>query len=180
MNTVYIVIMTPRTDDPLTLNRLHAVLDYDPSTGVFRWKERLSPRGTVGAIAGCVRPRGYRAINIDGLPYLEHRLAWFYVHGVWAPQVDHRNGQKGDNWIDNLRAADSTTNLQNLQAARSNSQTGFLGVVRTVSPNGTVRFQARITHPGKRGQYLGSRKTPEEAYELYLAAKRRLHKGNTL
>lgn len=173
--------MAPRNDDPLTHERLLSVLSYCPETGIFRWLQRLSPRGLIGTRAGSVRPRGYRAVNIDGLPYLEHRLAWLYVHGVWpSGAIDHCNGQKGDNRIDNLRDADDTTNLQNLRAARSNSQTGFLGVVRTVRANGTVRFQARITHPGKRGQYLGSRETPEEAYALYLEAKRRLHKGNTL
>lgn len=172
--------MTPRNDDPLTHERLLSVLSYCPETGVFRWTQRLSPRGQIGAQAGYCNPRGYRTIYLDGLPYLAHRLAWFYVHGVWVPQVDHRNGQKDDNRIDNLRDSDDTTNLQNLQAARSNSQTGFLGVFPVKTARGETRYVARITHPGKRGEYLGRRKTAEEAYALYLEAKRRLHKGNTL
>ncbi len=46
--------------------------------------------------------------------YKAHRLAWFYVHGVWPKeQIDHINGDKADNCIANLRLADFSKNQAN-------------------------------------------------------------------
>lgn len=165
----------------VTFARVREVLDYDPLTGVFKWKVRLSPRGLIGSVAGGPTPKGYVRITIDGLPYLAQRLAWFYEHGVWPPETaDHKDGEKANNRIANLRPASSLVNLQNLQRARSNSTTGFLGVQKKVWRDGTVVYEARISHPGKHRQYLGRRATPEEAHALYVEAKRKYHVGNTL
>jgi hypothetical protein len=47
----------------LTAERLRELLDYDPETGVFRWK--MNRRR--GKVAGTLRPDGYRQIGIDGV-----------------------------------------------------------------------------------------------------------------
>jgi hypothetical protein len=106
--------------------------------------------------------------------FLAHRLAWFYVHGVWPPVlIDHINGKRSDNRIVNLRLADWRLNMENKRRESYNS-TGLLGV----KPNGKG-FAARI---GSRGveHHLGTFRTPEEAHAAYVEAKRRLHKGGTL
>lgn len=69
-----------------TLKRLKQVLDYNPETGVFVWKMRLSKNVAPGRQAGTVKSCGmpdlfYRYIRVDGIEYLAQRLAWFYVHG---------------------------------------------------------------------------------------------------
>ncbi|WP_170996193.1 hypothetical protein [Escherichia coli] len=51
------------------------VLDYNKETGIFTWKKKLSARGAVGKVAGTIS-YGYNAINIDGVRYFAHRLAW--------------------------------------------------------------------------------------------------------
>ena len=45
----------------LTAKRLRELLDYDPDTGVFRWKVRRQ-RIKIGSIAGRSQSAGYRQI----------------------------------------------------------------------------------------------------------------------
>ncbi len=71
----------------LTLARLREVLDYDPATGVFTWKVRLSDNVPPGRVAG---PSGI--IRIDRGKYRASRLAWFYVHGEWPTGQVFGNG----------------------------------------------------------------------------------------
>src|SRR5260370_40019772 len=95
----------------LTQERLHSLLDYDPDSGVFRWKcscdhgrrGRRSAGDVAGGWAGG-RNSAYWMIGIDYRRYLAHRLAWFYVHGEWPPhQIDHIDLDKTNNTLVNLR-----------------------------------------------------------------------------
>ena len=93
------------------------ILHYEPETGVFTWL--VSPRaGWVGKRAGSLRKDRYRAIKIRGVSYLEHRLAWFYVHGYWPDVIDHINHDEADNRLNNLRDCDQFINHQNRRNAR--------------------------------------------------------------
>jgi hypothetical protein len=104
------------------------VLHYDPETGVFTWKERISIRIMVGWRAGMVNTIGYRVTQISGEMFLMHRLAWFYVHGRWpVADIDHINGDRDDNRLCNLREATRQQNIQNSKRRRDN-RTGIKGV----------------------------------------------------
>lgn len=90
-----------------------SVLSYDQDTGVFTWKVRRGPK-KAGARAGNLSAHGYRQIEVLGIRYYEHRLAWFFVTGRWPDGlIDHRNGDPGDNRFENLREADPTQNRAN-------------------------------------------------------------------
>lgn len=166
--------MTP----PLTQERLRHLLDYDPATGTFRWRSRSSSlsRVEVGDVAGYVdTSTGYARIGIGGREYKAHRLAWLYVHGRWpANQIDHVNGDKLDNRLDNLREADQRTNNENLRRAQRHNKTGLLGVSHRGS-----RFEAQITIDSKQ-LYLGRFDTAEQAHAEYVKVKRLLHAGGML
>lgn len=159
----------------LTQARLKELIHYDPETGIMTWRVN---RGAVkaGDIAG--NKSGNRLqLMVDGLPTLVHRFIWLYVHGKWPDGViDHIDGNGHNNRLSNLRYVSQHVNTQNNREARSNNQTGFLGVIFDKSRN---LYRSEITLNGK-NRYLGRFKTPEEAHEAYLKAKRKLHEGCTI
>ncbi len=153
------------------------VLNYDKETGSFKWLIYRNYKVGRGSFAGneptIVAP--YIKILIDGMPHKAHRLAWFFVYGEWPKgQIDHINGNKGDNRICNLRDVSKQTNSENMRRARADSKTGMQGVQVWHH-----KWRARITINGKK-RHLGLFKTADEAHAVYVAAKRSLHAGCTL
>ena len=142
----------------LTQSELKELLSYDPATGVFVW--RVARRGVkAGDEAGRNSGIGYRQITINGRYYLTHRLAWLYVHGVWpAEEVDHINGKRDDNRIENLRAVNRKQNGEN-QALQNKNQSGHRGVYWHKACG---KWQASVRHHGK-SYYLGLFDILEEA-----------------
>lgn len=160
----------------LTQERLKSVLDYNPETGVFVWKEWRGGTAYAGTVAGRTS-NGYVGISVDRRRYPAHRLAWLYVTGGWpVDEIDHINGSKADNRWANLRQADRVLNNQNRRVAHRGSEVNFLGVARV--SNGT-KFRAAIRTNGKL-RHLGTFATPEQAHAVYLDAKRREHAGCTI
>jgi len=119
---------------------------------------------------------GYLQIYIDRRPYLAHRLAWLYVHGEWpgSGYIDHVNGNKLDNRLNNLREATNGQNMQNQVRPHKNNRSGYLGVSRSRD-----RYVAQIRKNNKT-YHLGVFDTPEDAHARYLHEKQRLHEYGTL
>jgi hypothetical protein len=159
----------------ITIERLMSVLRYDAVTGVFTWL--VGGRTRVGgSAAGTVDKKGYVVIQIDRRLYKAHRLAWFYMRGVWPPdQIDHRDGNKKHNALTNLRVASNSINQQNVRQPYKNNKCGVLGV--HICGNG--RYRAQVKLAGKT-LHLGRFSTAEDAHEAYVLAKRRLHQGSTI
>jgi hypothetical protein len=157
---------------PITAARLRELLAYDPETGVLT---RLTTKSR-GDCVGTTDPRtGYMYIGVDYKRYGYHRVVWFHVHGSWPlGDIDHINGDRGDNRLSNLRDVPHQTNMQNKRKAMPGNRAGFLGVNPYLK-----KFVAAIEVNGKR-IYLGVFPTPEEAHAAYVAAKRLHHAGNTL
>ena len=164
---------------PLTAERLRALLDYDPVTGVFRWRVSNGRRAVAGAVAGAISEKSataYLRIAIEGRRYYAHHLAWLHVHGAWpAHRLDHISTDRMDNRIANLREATAAENPQNQRRAHSHNKAGLLGVSET--PGGC--YAASIKAGGKR-RYLGRYATPEDAHAAYLKAKQEMHPFGTL
>lgn len=151
----------------LTHERLVELLSYDPETGLFRWIAPPKHRAGMiqaGSIAGHRHKKGYVRILIAGRSYGAHRLAWFYVHGVYPPeQIDHRDRVRHNNIITNLRPATRTQNGANSKR-REWAALPFKGV----TPQGS-RFCAQISRNG-RTQRIGTFLTAEEAHAAYCKA----------
>lgn len=156
----------------ITLERLKALLSYDPASGIFKWVSRTSNRVKVGAEAGRDNGNGYTRISLDGKNYYAHRLAWFYVHGVFPKDmIDHRDGNGRNNAIGNLREATQMENGQNMLMSRRHGTSGFCGVSWSKQKR---KWEAHIT-VGYRKRSLGFYSNPESAAAAYLAAKQELH-----
>lgn len=165
-----------KSNSTLTQERLREVLRYDPATGVFTWFTPGKGR-VVGATAGCVSKVGYIVIRVDCDLYQAHRLVMFYLTGKWPEHdVDHINGVRTDNSLDNLRNATRGENLQNQRSAKPFNRSGLLGVIWS---NQAEKWIARVTHKGKQ-HHCGTFDTPEEAHAAYVAKKRQIHEFCTI
>lgn len=149
--------------------RLRELLKYDPETGLFTWKIQTNSRAPVGSIAGENSiTHGYRTLGINGKLYRQHRLAWFYVHGTWpVKNIDHINGNRLDNRIANLRDVSQAVNAQNLQGAKTNNASGFLGVDWRPKRN---KWRAQIRIGGVKKE-IGNFDTAEQAHQAYINAR---------
>ena len=167
--------------DILSAERLREVVDYDPATGVFTRKVRLAQRHQVGDRADFVitagNQRGYYRVCVDSRRYMAHRCAWLCVHGAWPEHdIDHINGDRGDNRIANLRDVPNQINRQNMRGPRSDNKSGLLGVHWH---EGTQKWRARVQLEGRVIE-AGLHETREQAHAAYLQVKRKAHEGCTI
>lgn len=147
------------------------ILSYDPASGLFLWKVDRSYRVKAGYKAGHVTPLGYHAIEIAGRKFMAHRLAWLIVSGKWpAFDIDHLNGDRLDNRIENLREASRSENCSN-KLSRCDSKSGVKGVFWNKKLS---KWQAQISKNGKQ-IYLGVFETMDEAKAAYRRAAAELH-----
>lgn len=165
-----------------TRDRVVELLEYEPSSGLFRWKEDRIAKGRVvaakGHVAGTFHPKYGRSISLDGKQFRAHLMAWLVVHGVWPRLIDHKDGDKDNNRIDNLRSTTIRVNAQNQRKATSaNRSSGLLGVSRSRSR--LKPWKAQIQAEG-RIQHIGCFATAQDAHDAYVQTKRRLHEGCTL
>ena len=159
----------------ITSDQLREAVDYCPESGQFKWRISRGPV-RVGAVAGTKRKDGYVHIGLYGKNYLGHRLAWLHVYGdLPSVEVDHINRNRGDNRILNLRLVTRSENAQN-GSHRKNNSSGYRGV--TFNRANSV-WIAQIMKD-KKGVYLGSFTSAEDAHQAYLSAARHLHTCNAV
>ena len=147
-------------------NLLKELFDYKDNQLV--WKNRpVKLKRLIGKIAGGLHKSGYRNIKIDNIIYPAHRLIWIYHYGSIDEnlQVDHINGLKDDNAIENLRLVTAQKNCYN--RSRLNAK-GY-----SWNKN-DKKWQASIWLNGKL-KYLGSFIDEQTARNTYLKASSQYH-----
>lgn len=163
---------TPTTDptDHLPLPSqatLKKLFTYDEESGVFTNRVTRCNRAKAGDVAGSVNTSGYRYIEIDGIKYRAHRLAFKYVHGVDpSDQVDHINGRRDDQRISNLRDANHVENGRNRKLHKGN-KSGTTGVIWRAHIG---KWLAQIAVEGKQ-KHLGYYACLDDAIAVRKAAE---------
>lgn len=102
---------------------------FEYKDGLLYWKGISHPNKQylLKKPAGSIHKTGYRHITWLGKPQKAHRLIFMLHHGYMPPEVDHINGNRADNRIENLRAANRSENQCNRNILASNTS-GHPGV----------------------------------------------------
>ena len=151
----------------LTQELLKEWVQYNHETGIFTWKRHIKPN-KIGKVVGSFT-HGYLETYFPPTRknYSLHRLAWLYLYGKWPDyDIDHINGDRADNRLENLRDVSRKLNSHN-SSIRKNNTTGFPGVVYIKT---TGKFRAGLRVKGK-VRHLGVFETAEKAFEAYQKAK---------
>ena len=158
------------TASDLTQDQLLALFEYDPVVGDLIWRVTNNVV-TAGSIAGYVENSGYVRFEFKGIKYSAHRAVWIMHNGEIPAgmMIDHRNGIKFDNEIDNLRLASRSQN--SLNRVTPGGVSGYKGVTLDSK---TGRWRARATIEGVR-THIGMFDTEVEASAAYETAAKLAH-----
>jgi hypothetical protein len=105
---------------------------------------------------------GYIRTLINRKGHLVHRIIFMMHHGFLPEFLDHIDGNRTNNLIDNLRPATSSQNGLNRGKLRSNTS-GYTGVTWVASYG---KYSARISIDEKRF-FIGYFDDPCKAHEAY-------------
>ncbi len=115
-----------KKDSTLTkeyLNTLFYYKDGNLYSKVDRYKTTIRK----DSLIKCYLQSGYLRTCINYKSYRIHRLIFMMHYGYMPTQIDHINGIKDDNRIENLREASHTENQLNKSAPKNNT-TGIKNV----------------------------------------------------
>lgn len=112
--------------------------------------------------------KGYLGGRINGRTYRVHRLVFLYFHGFMPPQVDHIDGNRTNNRIENLREATSSQNNQNRKP------TGSSGIKGVVWHKQSKKWVASIC-VNRKSVHLGSFLSIEDAALVANKARQSAH-----
>lgn len=155
----------------MNIDDVKKVIDYDPITGIFTWKEYRNQLATPGKVAGCVNSKGYLEITILGKRVKAHRLAWFYVYKEWPENhIDHINRIKTDNSINNLRIASISQNLANKALTKTNTS----GLKGAFYNKRMKKWHSSYSFNNKR-YHLGYFNSAEDAHKSYVKKMNELY-----
>jgi hypothetical protein len=135
---------------------------YEPETGAIYSRHAACKGSDVRKPVGSEnKSRGYVNIQVGTKTIRAHRLAWALYYGEWPESlIDHKDLDKTNNRIDNLRAA---TKSQNMANSKPTSRLGAKGVCRSTVGK---PYQAEIK-VGDQRMYLGKFDTVDEAAHAY-------------
>jgi hypothetical protein len=108
-------------------------IDQDYVLSAFDYQDgqlirKIGRINEIGSIAGCVhKGTGYIHIKIKAKAFKAHRLIFLFHYGYFPEFVDHIDGNKQNNRIENLREASKQENSQN-QKVRWTNSSGVKGV----------------------------------------------------
>ena len=152
----------------ITQERLKELFDYQDGTFI-----RRSTGVQIVANFGVKR---YLRVFVDGKPRSLHRMIYLWHHGHLPKTLDHIDGNRANNKIENLREATQQQNCLN-RKHHSNSKSPYKNVyLQSPTKNSEWKrnWVVRITVDGK-SKYIGSFKDLELADLVATEARDKFH-----
>jgi hypothetical protein len=155
-------------DAELPVERLWSLFVWEKATGrLLWWPERVAKNVKWLDEAGCIKSHGYRGVRINGKLYRAHRIIWAMHTGQWPEdELDHINGDRLDNRLENLRPVSCQENMRNAKRY-CNNKSGVMGVYWHKAAG---KWRAQIMVNGRQ-IHLGYFAAKEEAIAARKAAE---------
>ena len=169
---------------------IRKLLRYEPDTGKLYWLERkpdMFNASKCSTEAACRRwntrhagkeafisktKDGYLTGRIFRRDFRAHRVIWAMVNSEWPREIDHINGVKDDNRVENLRAVTHIENCKNQKLPKSNTS-GHMGVIwhkQTCKWTAQIKINNRQVYLGlftKKDDAIAARKAAEVKYGFH-------------
>ena len=159
----------------ITYEEVKELFDY--KDGELYWKKPLNSTMRkrkyydLGDKAGKQHSAGYVQICLNRRLYLAHRLIFLWHHGYLPRVLDHIDGNRLNNKIENLRAATYSENQFNRKIGKNNTS-GHKGISWSLQYQ---KWLARIWCHGK-AIYLGKYDNLDDAVKAVKLKREELHK----
>jgi hypothetical protein len=101
---------------------------FEYKNGVLYWKNRAANLKHYDNQVGHLEKTGYYRTCFKNKRILNHRIIFLMFYGYMPPLIDHIDGNKLNNKIENLREATKSQNSIN-KKTRCDSLTGIKGVI---------------------------------------------------
>ena len=159
----------------LTQDKVKELFEY--RDGALFWKDRSvdslgrSIKYLNGRLAGSIDSSGYLQTKIDGKLHLNHRIIFLMFNGYIPKVLDHIDGNKANNMIDNLRAASIAQNNQNAKIRQDNTS----GCKNVCWHKSSKKWQVSL-HINKQRKSFGNYDDIELAELVAIEARNKFHK----
>ena len=139
---------------------------FDYKDGNLYWRISKAKHTNIGDLAGYVNSDGYVIVGVKYRYYGAHRIIFLREHG-WLPKiVDHIDGNRANNKIENLRAATQAQNAANTKKSTRN-KSGH----KNISWDNEYKFWRVVIQLNGRSNFIGAFKDLEMA--VLIAAEHR-------
>ena len=118
---------------------------FEYKDGDLYWKKVTTNRVKIGSKVGSKHNAGYLQTALLGKPYLLHRIIFSMQNGYIPKEIDHIDGNRQNNKIENLREVTRSENNWNQKLSIKNTS-GIKGVNWNKK---TKKWSARLKILGK-------------------------------
>jgi hypothetical protein len=171
-----------------TPEELQSVLWYSSKTGKLYWRKRspgMFDNSQLNAEKSCrgwnkkysgkeafkvYNPDGYKRGKVFNMTFSSHRVCWAIYFNQWPEQqIDHINGIRDDNRIENLRDVSQAVNVKNSRKRKNNTSghTGVSWLKNNKKWAATININGRRKYVGffhKKEEAIAARKKAAEKY----------------